>query len=428
MLIDPSKPYIPSITTIIYPSRDTFISANTGSESSNFGNDYTLYISNNPTTPTNPGDPSGPGHVHKSFLYFDLSVIPANATITSASLSLYLFRIETLNENASNPSISINQLDEDFYEYTATSAICPKSSPLISRDTTTLEINPTNNKFITFANLTKTVTTWHTTESTNHGFEICSNCSTNSFLGFWSKEYPEADLHPTLKVEYTINSDIPTIEASVSEQKIRPLENGVKTLLYNISNDLFFNYIVTNPCADVVTVSVLNFESRSDEHFKISDNDIIIPPNESRTIDVAPLNKYICLSVRGSHFVENEKVTISSVSKSFSNMLPSKVSKLTRLTDGSAIELAMTKPLTGLTSDISLFNITTVNNPTPLLLSKITLSSSTVTLILDKLLDPKADDLLIITYTASGNPGSYNLTGLNGDVDNFIIEESIKTP
>jgi hypothetical protein len=383
-------------TNIIYDNRDAFVSAAVGSTALNFGKDSALFTGRVGTA------------AHKTLLYFDLSSIPANATITSAKLNLYVFR----NDNNTEVTIDIKQLDKDFYEYKVTNTNAPTPSPLVSGDSTQQTIASTDlGKVISFKNLTKTIAAWYDDASTNHGFEISGPAADNSTIGFWSRKYSETELCPNLEIEYTVTSDIPDIETIVIPQQIQPLQSGAQTTIYGISNDIFFNYLVDNDEADFVYVTVKACDNRTGT-FENVGSEISVAPSTRSAVEVSPIKKYVSLSVRGTDFGASNTINAAAVYKTFANMVPSRVSDGVVPTSGTTMTLTMTKQLRGTTADVAAFAIT--SSGTAPTVTAAAVSGTTVTLTLSAAI--KTGETITLTYTATG---TNDLKGLNGEVNNF---------
>lgn len=383
-----------STTNIIYDNRDAFVSAAVGSTALNFGKDSALFTG------------SVDSAAHKTLLHFDLSSIPANATITSAKLNLYVFR----NDNGGNVIAEIKQLNSDFYEYTVTNATAPTSSALVSGDTTQKTIASTDaGTVISFDNLTNTISAWYADGGTNHGFEISGPAANNSTIGFWSREYSESEISPTLEIEYNVTTDIPDIETTVIPQQIQPLESGAQTTIYNMSNDIFFNYYVENGEADFVYVTVKASDTRPGT-FENVGSEISVAPGTKSSVEVPPVKKYVSLSVRGTGFETDSTINASAVYKTFANMVPSRVSSGLVPEAGMTMILTMSKILSGTTAAAGAFTI----SGTASTVTAAVVSGTTVTLSLDVAI--KTGETITLTYTASGTT---DLTGFNGDVDNF---------
>ncbi|GCD08716.1 DNRLRE domain-containing protein [Clostridium tagluense] len=383
-------------TNIIYDNRDAFISAAVGSTTLNFGKDSALFTGKVGTA------------AHKALLYFDLSTIPANATITSAKLYLYVFR----NDNTADATADIKQLTSNFYEYKVTNANAPTSSVLVSGDTTQKTIATTDvGTVISFDNLTKTVAAWYADESTNHGFEISGPSADNSTIGFWSREYSETELCPNLEIEYTVTADIPGIETIVIPQQIQPLQSGAETTIYGISNDIFFNYLVDNDEADFVYVTVKACDTRTGTFENIG-SEISVASGTKSAVEVSPIKKYVKLSVRGTGFGTTNTINATAVYKTFANMVPSRVNSGAVPSTGVTMILTMTKLLSGTTAATGAFAIT--SSGTAPTVTAATVSGTTVTLTLSAAI--KTGETISLTYTATG---TNDLTGLNGEVNNF---------
>ncbi|MBU3143972.1 DNRLRE domain-containing protein [Clostridium sp. CF012] len=383
-------------TNIIYDNRDAFVSAAVGSTTLNFGKDSDLFTGKVGSA------------AHKTLLHFDLSSIPANATITSAKLYLYVFR----NDNTADATVDIKQLNSDFYEYKVTNATAPTSSVLVSGDTAQKTIAITDvGKVISFDNLTKTIAAWYADGITNHGFEVSGPSADNSAIGFWSREYSETEICPTLEIEYTVTSDIPDIETIVIPQQIQPLQSGAETTIYGISNDIFFNYLVDNDEAHFVYVTVKACDTRTGTFENIG-SEISVAAGTKSAVEVSPIKKYVKLSVRGTDFGATNTINANAVYKTFANMVPSRIISGEVPSTGATMTLTMTKPLIGTTAATTAFAIS--SSGTAPTVTKADVSGTVVTLTLSAAI--KKDEKITLTYAATGTS---DLTGLNGEVNNF---------
>ena len=397
-------------TNIIYATKDTFVT-NVSEETSNanFGKDSSLFSGSN----------------YSSLLYFDLSTLPANAIITSAKLYLYVFRMDQIN-NIDTVPVTINLITDNFYESIVTAKNMPTTAPLPLGDTGKLEIKLTDvGNIVCFNNLTKTISYWYANESRNHGFSL-DYSTIPSFIGFSSRECNKKYHSPHLKVDYTISNDIPDIEVTEIIEKICPLPLGTKTNIYDTSNDIFFSYIIDNTKNLALYATLLACSTKTGK-FKNIGKEIKIPEKTITTIEVSSSNKYSCLLLRGTNFEPDDKINLTAHYKTFSNMVPSRVASIELLEDGITVLLTMTKPLIGITADKDSFTINNITSQNPVIITSSTVSKETVKLTLSAPISSYVD--LLLTYKATENS---DLTGLNGDVDNFsdklIINNSLIDP
>lgn len=397
-----------SKSIIIYASKDTFVSKYTkDSVNVNFGKHKELLV--NKTS--------------KILLYFDLSSIPANATITSAKLSLYLYR------EYSSPTLSIKRLTDSFNEYKVISSTSPHSLPLIEGDNSKKDIFNTDiGTIITFDNLTKTVSDWYSNLSQNNGFEISAIVNTGSGVAnFLSRESDKNDLRPKLEVEYLLNN--PNIYTTILPKTIRFETPIVESTIYDISDAIFFTYFINNSIIDpnvetepeFVNVTLQTCDTK-DGPFKSLGDEIPVDPNTTHSIEVFPINKYVRLSLRS---VVGARVNISAIYKSFVNLEPSKIISGTIV--GDKIILFMSKRLTECYVSPEAFKITPEGGEKLGSLQKVSSVSVlgnyvTLTCFNTSLFRKRFS----LTYIV---PKTNFLTGINGDVLGFTnLPLTIATP
>lgn len=382
-------------TNIILDVKDSFISAT--NPTLNFGKESALYTGSIGATP---------GDDHKALLYFDISSIPANATITAATLNLFVFR----DDNVASVNVTLTQLDSDWLEYKVTNANAPTSSALVAGDTSVKAIIPGNvGTIISLSGLINTTTAWYLDGNTNHGFEISGPAIANSTIGFWSREYSEIDSRPTLQIEYNVTSDIPDIVTTVIPQQILPIQAGALTTIYDTSNNLTFNYLVQNDQIDFVYATPNASDTRTGTFISIG-NEIPVAPGTNSVIEIATTKRFVALSVRGTDFPN--PINAQASYKTFANMVTPIV--LTGIVPvlGTPMGLTMTKPLIGTTADPLAFTITSTGTaPT---VTSATVSGLTVSLVLSAAI--LTGQTITLTYTATG---LNDLTGSNGLVNNF---------
>ncbi|MBB6625329.1 DNRLRE domain-containing protein [Clostridium gasigenes] len=384
--------------TIIYPSKDTVISSANNCKHLNFGKYSSLYINTEYT----------------SLLFFDLSSIPENAVITSAKLNLYLYRFYP----NSTTNITIKQLNDPFYENIVTFVTKPSSSNLLEEDTKFKEIAFNDiGQFITFVNLTNTVSSWHANKTPNYGFEL--SASTDSLLSFFSKDYTENELRANLEVEYTI-ATIHPLKIITTSQSISPKDDSsIETNIFNISNSLFFNYLIDNSIinqdskiCEFICVSVKACATKNGIFEKVG-NEIFISPNTIYSLPISPINKFIKLSINGSSYTS---VNVTSILKFFDTPdSPPRVSYSKIV--GDKIILTMTKPLIESAADTNAF---TINSDSEITVIDILILGTTVTLTCSTISGDcrfNQSDPNFLTYIANNNTNLRSITA--GDVDDF---------
>jgi len=132
---------------------------------------------------------------YRSLVQFDLSSIPADSTIISAYLKLYIYRNDT--PNIPKP-IKIFKALSGFTEATTYN-----TKPLIS-DTPETEITITNENSVYLDwNITDLVKGWCNGTIINNGLEIVGLETQYSLVGFRSEKFQDSGKWPLLEVDYT---------------------------------------------------------------------------------------------------------------------------------------------------------------------------------------------------------------------------------
>jgi len=148
-------------------------------------------------------------YTYSSFLFFDISIIPMNAKISSAEL--VLFKTDTFY-NDKRKCIYIYPLSDYFSTYT-TYKNPPEVNPLIQGS-----IYPITSKISVTANLTKIVSLWLRNSVSNKGIILCKK-SNNFITKFGSAICNDRYLTPFIKVIYSIKNNI-TIHENSSPMKV----------------------------------------------------------------------------------------------------------------------------------------------------------------------------------------------------------------
>lgn len=133
---------------------------------------------------------------YRSLLSFDISSLPSGIDITSAILRMYISR----NDIPIIPkSINVYRLTDSFTEDTVTysNQLSTGATP-DSTATITSEINT----FIEW-DITDLVREWYTGSVPNNGIMLTGIETARSLVGFWSREYLDSILRPTLIIQYS---------------------------------------------------------------------------------------------------------------------------------------------------------------------------------------------------------------------------------
>lgn len=171
-------------TVTFTPVQDAYISEFFSTQ--NFGGVNALFV----------GLYQGVNDIYRSLLKFDISSIPANSTIISAKLRLYIFRNDF--PLLSKP-IQIYRLLSSFDEFTVTFANQP---PIPVASDATLTITNELNTYLEW-DMTNLASGWYNGSIVNNGIMIEGLESTSSIVGFRSKEYIDSSTWPQLEIVYT---------------------------------------------------------------------------------------------------------------------------------------------------------------------------------------------------------------------------------
>jgi hypothetical protein len=141
-----------------------------------------------------------PGDSNRAVYRFDLSAIPSNAFIVSATATFYVTQTNT-------KSVKVHRITDSWSETGVT----------WSTTANDYEANPetwfTPNKTgFAVANLTSLVQRWINGQVANNGIMLISSSNYNESR-YTSREYGEVTKHPSLTVEYipVPNTDFPTL-------------------------------------------------------------------------------------------------------------------------------------------------------------------------------------------------------------------------
>ncbi len=189
-------------TLILQPGsegKDAWVDAN--SPKDNFGKSNWMTISGNPT--------------EKYFLgYFDLSSLPPESKIITASLEMYM---DSVTNATSSSSFSLFRMTQDWIEGTgdwwdardgvnwdtsdgSTTWTWPDNHYSIKAIATT-KINPSFDGWHSW-DIQKLVSLWHSNKISNFGFLIKADSSVQD-AGFYSSDFKNTSKNPKLTITYT---------------------------------------------------------------------------------------------------------------------------------------------------------------------------------------------------------------------------------
>jgi hypothetical protein len=164
------------------PSDDTYINA--GSPLSNYGTDTTFEV-----RPDNGADRRG-------LVRFDLSSIPSNATITSATLYLYSL------DNKAGQTTSIYRVTSNWNENTATWLSWSLLGGDFDSGTPYFAFIPDQNNCMLTMNIANLVQAWVNGTYPNYGLILYST-GPNHTIKYSSKENGTASRNPKLDIIYS---------------------------------------------------------------------------------------------------------------------------------------------------------------------------------------------------------------------------------
>lgn len=186
-------------------------SAATGKDAtlSNFPNESTLNFGNNAEFISESSSINFNSAPKRSLIQFDLSSIPANATVISAYLSLYAYNPGTGGHiTISNNTTYLFRVTQPWNESTVTWSTQPTYS---TSDTITLAIADSANQNYLNVDVRNQVQNWVTTPAGNNGFLMKqkSECICSSRKIFGSSDNNNAALRPKLVITYAVCSGAP---------------------------------------------------------------------------------------------------------------------------------------------------------------------------------------------------------------------------
>jgi hypothetical protein len=143
----------------------------------------------------------------QALIKFDLSQIPSNATIVSATLNLFSLRAKA----SASSTPSINKITTAWAETIKWPDGVPPSAPvngLTFTDLTKLSSKPTAPEAVTVTGLKDLVQSWVADPASNFGMAIVGGPKLN--LRVTSSEYKPVEQRPELVIEYTEAGAAPT--------------------------------------------------------------------------------------------------------------------------------------------------------------------------------------------------------------------------
>ncbi|HZJ21908.1 MAG TPA: DNRLRE domain-containing protein, partial [Anaerolineales bacterium] len=172
----------------LLPSDDTYISA--GSPLSNYGTDNAFEV-----RPDNSADRRG-------LVRFDLSSIPSNATITSATLYLYSLDSKT------GQTTSLYRVTSNWNENTATWLSWTLLGGDFDSSTAHLNFTPDQNNCMLTMDIASLVRAWVNGSYPNYGLMLYSR-GPNHTIKYSSKEDGTASRQPKLDIVYSLPTATP---------------------------------------------------------------------------------------------------------------------------------------------------------------------------------------------------------------------------
>jgi hypothetical protein len=170
----------------LLPSDDTYIRAD--SPLSNFGNDTTLEV-----RPDNGAD-------HRGLLKFDLSSIPSNATITSATLYLYE------NDKKAGQTTYVYRVTSNWDEDTVSWILLVGA---FDNNISYFTFLPNQSDCMLTMDIANLVQLWVNGTYPNYGLMLYST-GANSKVTYVTKEDGTANKRPKLNIVYVLPSSTPT--------------------------------------------------------------------------------------------------------------------------------------------------------------------------------------------------------------------------
>jgi hypothetical protein len=174
----------------LLPSDDTYIDA--GSSTTNYGSNNTFEV-----RPDNSADRRG-------LLKFNLSSIPANATITSATLYLYE------RGNKTGQTTYIYRVTSDWNENTVTWSNWSLPGGDFDNSISYFAYLPDQNNCMLTMDTTNLVQAWVNGSYNNYGLMLYST-GPNHIISYSSKESGTASEWPKLNIVYVLPTTTPTL-------------------------------------------------------------------------------------------------------------------------------------------------------------------------------------------------------------------------
>jgi hypothetical protein len=177
----------------LLPTDDTYIDA--GLPLGNYGNDNVLQV-----RPDNNADRRG-------LVKFDLSSIPANANITSATLYLYS------QDNKTGQLTSVYRVTSNWNENTVTWLTWTLLGGDFDSSTSYFTFIPDQNNCMLTMDLASLVRAWVNGTYPNYGLMLYST-GPNHIIKYSSKEDTTASRQPKLDIVYSAPTQTPTVTVS----------------------------------------------------------------------------------------------------------------------------------------------------------------------------------------------------------------------
>ena len=149
------------------------------------------------------------GYCRTVFKFNQLSSIPANATVTAATLKLYgvSSSYNSYTGNAGDNTSTISRVTspwDSVVNWLTQPSVTPANQLVISSSTSTWNWNYTNSS----SNLVNMIQYMITNPTQNYGFMIkLQNEAVHRALLFASSDHPDSTLWPELTITYTVSSD-----------------------------------------------------------------------------------------------------------------------------------------------------------------------------------------------------------------------------
>ncbi len=189
-------------TTIQPSSADSYM--NEGAKDTNYGGETYIEVSSKPSAWGNA----------RGILKFDLSSIPSGSTITSVTLSLYLYSTRGTNRTYGVHKVTKNWTESGvtWNKYDGTNNWSTSGGDYAATASATVTAGAVYNTWVEWSDsaLASDVSDFVNNSSTNFGWIIkdqTEGSSNQDWVRFYSKEHTDSTLRPKLTVTYTTNGD-----------------------------------------------------------------------------------------------------------------------------------------------------------------------------------------------------------------------------